>query len=154
MKGMIRVALSACYASLLALGVLLVEGNNFTHWAQVSPSQRFWAAFAFAYAIALSASGWIYLRWKTTSAGLLHAALMLAIAGMVVVAVEAGGMSSPARDDASAWIAADTTFVLFVGGAIAALFGILVMCRVFTGGVSQQNAGRCNQEKESNAEPS
>src|SRR5579862_10016853 len=99
----IRVALSACFGSLLALGAFLVEGNTFTHWAQTSPSQRFWAAFVSAYAIALSSSGWVYLRWKATSAGLLHAGLMLTIAIIVVVAVEAGQMSNPARDDASAW---------------------------------------------------
>ncbi len=76
---------------------------------------------------------------EKTSAGLLHAGFMLAIAAMVLIAVEAGKVTGPGRDDASAWITSDAAFVLFIGGAIAAFFGIVVMCRVFTLGPSQEN---------------
>jgi hypothetical protein len=73
---------------------------------------------------------------------------MLAIAVMAVTALETGQVATPGRDDASAWVAADTALVVLLVTPLAAIFGILVMGLVFTSGSHQRNADSTQAEEE------
>lgn len=154
MKGVVGIALSAGYGSFLALGAILIEWNNLTHWSGAAAGQRLEATIISAYAAGLCFSGWVYLfARKTTWAGLLHAGLMLAIPAMAVIAMETGQLASPGRDDPSGWVAADSNFALLILGTLAAFFGILVMCRVFTSGPSPNHTHASTQVNQDPGKP-
>ena len=79
--------LSTLYAMLLLCALASLVENKLSIWNQLGTHEKFWIIFAAAYAVILTASGFLsaVIKWRT--AGFIHAVLMLGIAGLVLFGI-------------------------------------------------------------------
>ena len=91
------IVLSALFATVLLCGLSLLAMNKFSIWRQLGAGEKFWTIFALVYSIVLTLSGWLYGALKIRAVGLIHATLMLAIAGMVLYEIAHGLVANPRR---------------------------------------------------------
>jgi hypothetical protein len=82
------------------------------------------------YFVVLTASGWLFVMFQLRLVGLIHALLMLGIAGFGFYGGLVG-MQTPLADKPSAGILASATVISFVIGVLAATCGIAVMFLTF-----------------------
>jgi hypothetical protein len=125
------VILSALYATLLLGGLALLAMNKLSIWGQLGAAEKFWTIFALGYALVLTMSGWLYGALKLRAVGILHAALMLAVAGLVLYEAAHGTIANPGKDNAAAGIIAGANVVFVIVGLLAAGCGVAVLCRLF-----------------------
>ncbi|MGB8369323.1 MAG: hypothetical protein ACLPYZ_13320 [Limisphaerales bacterium] len=123
--------LSTLYAMLLLCALASLVENKLSIWNQLGTHEKFWIIFAAAYAVILTASGFLsaVIKWRT--AGFIHAVLMLGIAGLVLFGIANDWVTSPGADNAAAGIVAIADFVFIAGGVLAAICGVTVMRCVF-----------------------
>ncbi len=114
---------SALFATVLSMGVVLLQLNKLSRWSQIGSAEHFWSVFALTYAVLLVISGWIFAIAGWRMAGFVHAALMLGIAGFCFY-VWSGNLNAPLADNPAAGIIAAAPVAYFVVGALTALFGI------------------------------
>lgn len=127
----LSIILSASFATLLLFGQSSLTTNKFTIWNKLGTGEKFWTIFALVYAIVLALSGWLYGALKMRAVGLIHATLMLAIAGLVFYGILNGMVTNPGADNAAAGIIAAANLVFVVIGFLAASCGVAVMCHLF-----------------------
>ena len=129
----ISVILSALYATLLLCGLSLLVMNKFSIWGQLGAGEKFWTFFALAYAILLTLSGWLYGALKIRAVGLLHATLMLGIAGLVLYEIAHGAVTNPGADNAAGGIVAGANVIFVIIGLLAASCGVAVSVAPLSG---------------------
>lgn len=105
--------------------------NKFSIWGQLGAGEKFWTIFALIYAIVLTLSGWLYGALKIRAVGLLHAMLMLGIAGLVLYEIAHGAVTNPGVDNAAAGIVAGANVVFIIIGVLAASCGVALVCCLF-----------------------
>jgi hypothetical protein len=123
--------LSALFATVLLCGLSLLAMNKFSIWGQLGAGEKFWTIFALIYAIVLTLSGWLYGALKIRAVGLLHAMLMLGIAGLVLYEIAHGAVTNPGVDNAAAGIVAGANVVFIIIGVLAASCGVALVCCLF-----------------------
>jgi hypothetical protein len=123
--------LSALFATFLLCGLSLLAMNKFSIWGQLGAGEKFWTIFALVYAIVLTLSGWLYGALKIRAIGLLHATLMLSLAGLALYEIARGAVTNPGADNAAAGIIAAANLIFIVIGVLAASCGVALMCRLF-----------------------
>jgi len=132
-KSLLPVTLSVLYATLLLCVLAVAEISGLSNWSHLAASEKRWIIFTSTYAIVLTASGFLYAAMEWRAAGIIHAGLMLGIAGLVLYEVASGLLASPGPDNAAAGILAAANVVFLVAGALAAICGIAVIRRIFPG---------------------
>src|SRR5437879_4605195 len=132
-KSLFAATLSALFTTLLSSGLILLVLNKLSIWNQLGRGEKFWTIFASAYAAVLTLCGWLYVALEFRVAGIIHAALMLGIAGMVLYGAVSGPLSSPGGDNAVAGVLAAANLVFIVIGALAAICGVAVICCALPG---------------------
>ena len=125
------IVLSALFATALLCGLSLLAMNKFSIWGQLGATEKFWTIFAFIYALVLTLSGWLYGALKIRAVGLLHAMLMLGIAGLVLYEIAHGAVTNPGVDNAAAGIVAGANVVFIIIGVLAASCGVALVCCLF-----------------------
>jgi len=131
------IVLSALFATALLCGLSLLAMNKFSIWGQLGATEKFWTIFAFIYALVLTLSGWLYGALKIRAVGILHAVLMLAVAGLVFYEMARGAVTNPGADNAAAGIVAGANAIFVIIGLLAASCGVAIMCRLFPANENQ-----------------
>ena len=72
---------SVAISSVVTLCVLVGFSRFFSTWGSLETSARYFITFVSIHLIALTLSGWLYLRLRRRVFGIVHAALMFCIAG-------------------------------------------------------------------------
>jgi hypothetical protein len=127
----LSIVLSALFSTLLLCVLSLLASNKFTIWDKIGTGEKFWTIFALVYAIVLTLSGWLYAVSKLRVVGLIHATLMLAIAGLVIYGIFRGMVTNPGVDNAAAGILAAANFVFVAIGILSASCGLAIFFRLF-----------------------
>src|SRR5882724_9581766 len=110
-KSSLPATLSALFATLLTCGLAMLVTNKISIWNSLGTGEKVWTIFASTYAIMLTVSGWLYGVLESRVLGIIHAVLMLGIAGMIFYGFLSGFISSPGSDNAAAGIVATANLV-------------------------------------------
>jgi hypothetical protein len=125
-------SLSACLATILFFGIVVLDGNKMSIWNELGKSEKGWTIFATVYAGILVMSGWIYYGTCARLAGISHATLMLGVCGIILCIIVNGGMTSPGPDNAAGGILTAVNMVFLVCGVLTGSLGVAVLRSLFS----------------------
>jgi hypothetical protein len=125
------VGMSALFATLLLCVASLLAINKFSVWGRLGAGEMFWTIFALLYAIVLTLSGWLYGGVKKRAIGLMHATLMIGVAGLFLYEGIAAVADRPKAGNPVAGFVAAVDLACIVIGLLAAICGIAVMVHLY-----------------------